>query len=162
MPKKGKTGLIIGKFAPLHKGHEFLIGDALAKINRLIILVYDVPDIIAVPVGVRMEWIKKLYPMVEAINAGIGPKETGNAPEVNSLHIEYAKSILPEGVKIDFVFSSEDYGKFLAQALDAENILVDKDRVNIPISAGAIRGDLERYKKYLEDFVYEDLIKYEI
>lgn len=160
MPKDGKTGLIIGKFAPLHKGHEFLIESALAKTDRLIVLAYDVPEITAVPVEVRIGWIKKLYPMIEVINAGIGPKETGDTPEVNELHIGYAKSKLPPFVKIDFVFSSEDYGIFLAQALGAKNILVDRNRANVPISAGVIRRDLENYKKYLEDFVYEDIIMY--
>jgi len=61
---------------------------------------------------------------------------------------------------IDFVFSSEDYGRFLAEAFGAENILVDKDRANVPISAGVIRRYPENYKKYVEAFVYENLIKY--
>jgi NadR type nicotinamide-nucleotide adenylyltransferase len=158
---KMTTGLIIGKFAPLHKGHQFLIESALSKADRLIVLVYDVPLLTKVPVEVRMGWIERLYPQAEIINAGIGPKEIGSTPSVNKLHIDYAKSKLPTGVKIDFVFSSEDYGKYLAEALGAENVLVDKDRVNIPVSAGVIRGNPEDYKNYLEDFVYEDLIKYE-
>lgn len=156
-----KIGLIIGKFAPLHKGHRFLIESALEVCDRLIVLVYDVPELTRVPVEIRIGWIKKLYPAVEVINAGIGPKEFGNTPEINQLHIDYARSKLPEGIKINFVFSSEDYGKYLAEALGAENILVDKARVAVPISAGIIRRDPERYKEYVEDFVYRDLVKYE-
>ncbi|MFA6897050.1 MAG: adenylyltransferase/cytidyltransferase family protein [Patescibacteria group bacterium] len=160
MTGRQTTGLIIGKFAPLHKGHQFLIESALAKVGRLIVLVYDVPEITRVPVEVRAGWIKKMYPEAEVVNAGIGPKETGSAPEINKLHIDYAKSKLPKDAKIDFVFSSENYGEFLADALGAENIAVDKGRVNVPISAGKIRGNLKACKKYVEDFVYEDLIKY--
>lgn len=155
------TGLIIGKFAPLHKGHRFLIERALERVKKLIVLVYDVPELTKVPVAVRMGWIRRLYPSVEVINAGIGPKEIGDTPQVNRLHIDYAKSKLPENVKIDCVFSSEDYGKYLAQALGAENIVVDRPRINVPVSAGAIRDNLECYSGYLEDFVLEDLIKYE-
>lgn len=155
------TGLIIGKFAPLHKGHQFLIESALSKVDHLIVLVYDVPELTKVPVEVRMGWIRRLYPGVEVVNAGIGPIETGDAPEINRLHIDYAKSKLPPDVAIDFVFSSEHYGSYLAEALGAENVVVDKARVNVPVSAGAIRKDLERYKDYVEDFVYEEIIRYD-
>jgi len=156
-----KTGLIIGKFAPLHRGHRFLIESALEKVDHLIVLVYDVPELTNVPVEVRMGWVNKLYPEAEVVNAGIGPQEMGNTPEINQLHIDYAKSKLPLDVKIDFVFSSEDYGKFLAEALGAENIVVDKARMKVPVSAGKVREDLEKYKEYLEDFVLEDVIKYD-
>lgn len=155
------TGIVIGKFAPFHRGHKFLIESALGKADHLIVLVYDVPELTKVPVERRMEWIKKIYPEVEVINAGIGPKEIGDTPEINRLHTDYAKSKLPQGVKIDFVFSSEDYGKFLAEALGADNILVDRHRVNVPVSAGLIRNNFNDYRKYLEDFVHEDLIRYE-
>jgi cytidyltransferase-like protein len=161
MAEKKSVGLIIGKFAPLHKGHCYLIESALRQVDHLIILVYDVPELTHIPVEKRMHWIKRSYPEAEVINAGIGPKETGDSPEINKLHIDYAKSKLPLNAKIDFVFSSEDYGKYLAEALCAENVLVDKERVSIPISAGVIRGNLENYKKYLDDFVYADLLKYQ-
>jgi len=156
-----KTGLVIGKFAPLHQGHHFLLEHALAQVDHLIVLVYDVPYVTKVPVETRMAWIKKKYPEVEVVNAGVGPRKTGNAPEINNLHIDYAKSKLPQGAKINFVFSSESYGKPLAEALGAENVLVDKDRVRVPISAGMIREDVKNHEKYVEDFVFADLVKYE-
>jgi cytidyltransferase-like protein len=161
MAPKGKTGLIIGKFAPLHKGHQFLIESALEAVGHLIVLVYDVPGLTAVPVEVRMGWIKRLYPEVEVLSAGIGPTETGDTPEVNQLHIDHAKSMLPPGAKIDAVFSSEDYAQYLAAALGAENVVIDKARSSVPVSGGMVRGYIGHYCKYLENFVYEDLIKYD-
>lgn len=161
MKDKETTGLVIGKFAPLHKGHQFLLESALLVVDCLIVLVYDVPGLTKVPVETRMGWIKRLYPQSQVVNAGVGPTETGDSPEINQLHIDYAKSRLPSGVKIDFIFSSEDYGQFLADALGAENVMVDKARTQVPISAGSIRRDMEGYKDYVEDFVLEDLIRYE-
>ncbi len=155
------TGLIIGKFAPLHKGHRFLIESALARCGHLIVLVYDVPELTKVPVEVRMEWIRRLYPQVEVLNAGQGPRDVGDTPEVNRRHCDYAKRQLPPGGSIDFVFSSEDYGRPLAEALGAENVVVDRRRTSVPISAGLIREDLGGYKQYVEDFVYEDLARFE-
>jgi cytidyltransferase-like protein len=161
MEGKKTTGIIIGKFAPLHRGHRYLIENALERVEHLIVLVYDVPKLTKVPVGVRIGWIKKLYPSVEVINAGIGPKEFGSTPEINRLHTDYAKSRLPQGIKIDYVFSSEDYGEVLAEALGAENVLVDKERVNVPVSAGRIRAVAEDHRHYLEDFVYADISDYD-
>ncbi len=161
MEEKKAIGLVIGKFAPLHKGHQFLLEKALEKCNHLIVLVYDVPEITKVPALVRMGWIRRLYPEAEVVNAGVGPKETGDLPEINKLHIDYAKSKLPPDVKVDFVFSSEGYGRYLAEALGAENMVVDKARVSVPISAGAIRRDPEKYRDFVEDFVYEDMLRYE-
>lgn len=160
---EGKTtGLIIGKFAPLHRGHRFLIESALKKCDRLIVLVYDVPELTAVPVAVRMGWIKRLYPEIEVLNAGVGPRDAGDTSEVNRKHSDYVKRQLPPGGKIDSVFSSEDYGRPLAEALGSENVVVDRQRTSVPISAGLIREDLEGFRQYVEDFVYEDLVRYEI
>jgi cytidyltransferase-like protein len=161
MQAKSTTGLTIGKFAPLHKGHQFLLERALEKCDHLIVLVYDVPELTKVPVETRTDWIRRLYPEVEVINAGVGPKETGDSPEVNRLHIDYVRSKLPLGAKIDSVFSSENYGRYLAEALGAENVMVDKARVSVPISAGVIRRNPEEYRDYVEDFVYEDILKHE-
>ena len=44
-----KVGFTIGKFAPLHKGHQFLIETALKEMDEMIVIVYDT-DIINVPI----------------------------------------------------------------------------------------------------------------
>ena len=41
--KLKKVGLTLGKFAPLHKGHQYLFETALSEINHLIIVNQDVP-----------------------------------------------------------------------------------------------------------------------
>ncbi|MDP4366102.1 adenylyltransferase/cytidyltransferase family protein, partial [Escherichia coli] len=38
------TGLVVGKFAPLHCGHEKLINTALAQCEELFIISYSVPE----------------------------------------------------------------------------------------------------------------------
>jgi HTH-type transcriptional repressor of NAD biosynthesis genes len=161
MAKKDTTGLIIGKFAPLHRGHRYLIDRALEKADRLIVLVYDVPELTRVPLEVRMDWVRRLYPQAEIIDAGIGPKEVGDSPDIRRLHTDHVKSKLPEGATIDYVFSSEDYGKYLASSLGAEDVLVDKERLAVPVSAGKIRSGVPDWRQYIEDFVYEDIMKYD-
>ena len=36
-----KVGFTIGKFAPLHKGHQYLIETALKEMDKMIVVVYD-------------------------------------------------------------------------------------------------------------------------
>src|SRR5690606_27511512 len=59
-----RIGLTLGKFAPLHRGHELLIETALGEVEHLIVLVYDCPETTPVPLGVRAQWIRDLYPSV--------------------------------------------------------------------------------------------------
>ena len=47
-----KIGFTIGKFAPLHKGHQFLIETALKEMDKLIVVVYDT-DVINIPTEKR-------------------------------------------------------------------------------------------------------------
>ena len=39
--EKKKIGFTIGKFAPFHKGHQYLIETALKEVDKLIVVVYD-------------------------------------------------------------------------------------------------------------------------
>ncbi|WP_144530121.1 adenylyltransferase/cytidyltransferase family protein, partial [Peribacillus simplex] len=36
-----KLGLTLGKFAPLHKGHQFMIETALQEVDELIVVIYE-------------------------------------------------------------------------------------------------------------------------
>ena len=75
------------------------------------------------------------------------------------IQLDYINKMLDENniAEITYVFSSEEYGKYIAQMLNAENILVDKERINIPINATCIRENIEKYKEYLSKEVYEEL-----
>jgi HTH-type transcriptional repressor of NAD biosynthesis genes len=56
------TGLVVGKFAPLHKGHEALIAFAQAQCDRLVILSYSKPELPGCPPDRRAVWLAALYP----------------------------------------------------------------------------------------------------
>jgi HTH-type transcriptional regulator, transcriptional repressor of NAD biosynthesis genes len=152
-----KTGLTLGKFAPLHKGHQFVIETALNEVEHLIVLIYDCPDIETLPLPVRAEWIRKLYPTVEVIEAWGGPTEMGLDPRVTRMHDEYLKKVLSDKTITHF-FSSEAYGEHVSLALKAKHCLVDLDRKHIPISGTAIRSNPFANRSYLDPIVYKDHI----
>ncbi len=159
MDKEYKIGLTIGKFAPLHKGHQFLIETALSRADKLIVIIYDCPEITSIPLSVRAGWIKKLYPEVMIIKAYGSPKKIGKDEEAIKAQTDY---ILQKvfGYKITRFFSSEWYGEYVSKALGAENVIVDADRKKFPISGSLSRSGIEKYKDMISQDVYRDLILY--
>lgn len=159
MDKEYKIGLTIGKFAPLHKGHQFLIETALSKVDKLVVMIYDCPEVISIPLSVRAGWIKKLYPKVIIIKASDSPKKIGKDEEAIKAQTDYILGKVSD-YKITHFFSSEWYGEFVSKALGAENVLVDADRKKFPISGSLSRSDIEKYKDMINQDVYRDLILY--
>jgi HTH-type transcriptional regulator, transcriptional repressor of NAD biosynthesis genes len=150
-------GLTLGKFAPLHRGHQFLIEMALAEVDELILIIYDCPETIDIPLNVRSDWIRTLYPSVKVIDAWDGPTEVGNTPEIRGKHENYILNVLKiQG--ITHFYSSEFYGDHMSRALGAFNRQVDKDRITFPVSGSVIRKAPYSNRQFLDPFVYRDFI----
>ena len=56
------TGLVVGKFAPLHCGHERLINTALAQCEELFIISYSVPEMPDCEPEKRLTWLQVRFP----------------------------------------------------------------------------------------------------
>lgn len=149
-----KIGLTIGKFAPLHKGHQFLIETALKEMDELYVVVYDT-DLIKNSVQERADWIKKLYPNVKIIYAFDSPTQYGLDKESVNIQMDYLSKLIKD-IPVTHFYSSELYGEKVAEYLKIENRIVDKERINVPISAKIVRTDAKNNTKYLEDFVYKE------
>jgi HTH-type transcriptional regulator, transcriptional repressor of NAD biosynthesis genes len=151
------TGLTLGKFAPLHRGHMAVIDRALAENDHTIVIIYDAPETTPIPLPVRSAWIKKLYPSVEVLESWDGPTQTGDTPEITSLHDAYLKHFLREK-SITRFYSSENYGAHVSLALNAIDCRVDQSRSALPISATQIRTNPYQHRAFLHPDVYRDLI----
>ena len=109
MGSMGKThGLTLGKFAPLHKGHQLVIETALAEMDEVSLIIYDAPDVTTIPLNIRARWIRRLYPNVNVIEAWDGPTEVGNTPEIQRSHEQYIIDRLKIS-DITHFYSSEFY-----------------------------------------------------
>jgi len=155
-----KTGLTVGKFAPLHRGHQHLIETALKETEHLIVVVYQAKTVTPVPLEVRAGWIRRLYPMVEVLEAPDAPEISGNSPEIRKIHEDFLRSFIA-GRNIDVFFSSEPYGDWAARVLNCQHRIVDRERIRVPISATDIRANREAYSHFLDPIVLADLEKYE-
>lgn len=154
--KKYNTGLVLGKFCPLHKGHQYLIDTALRNCERVYIVVDNIMDDV-IRVSTRMQWVTKEYPdAIVLTQAHSLPQDPSETPYFWDIWREALLALLPE--KVDAVFSSEQYGYRLANELNAESVMVDRERIHVPIFAKSIRSDLIRNWDYLSNAAKAELM----
>ncbi len=151
-----RRGLTLGKFAPFHRGHQLLVETALSEVEELIVMVYAT-DVTDVPLQVRADWIRELYPTVRIIEAWDGPEGYGNTPEICREQETYILGKL-NGLPITHFYSSEFYGDHVSRALGAVDRRVDEARAAVPISGTDLRADYFAGRQYIAANVYADLI----
>jgi len=149
--------MTLGKFAPFHKGHQLLIERALAETDHVIVIIYNASETTTVPLPVRAEWIRRLYPAVEVLEAWDGPTIVGDTPEIRELHESFLHRFLGPR-KVTHFYCSEFYGAHVSRALGAVDCRIDSNRTEVPISATAIRQNPYQYRHFLPPLVYRDLI----
>jgi NadR type nicotinamide-nucleotide adenylyltransferase len=153
-----KTGVTLGKYAPFHKGHEFVISTALKEMDHVIVIIYNASNVTDIPTKIRAKWIQNIFPAVEIIIAEDGPQDTGYSKEIVEMQNNYLKTLL-NGKNIDTFYSSEDYGFHVSKALNCNNRIVDIERKNIPISGSELREtrNVIRMKKYISKCVFDTI-----
>ncbi len=148
-------GLVIGKFLPPHRGHQFLIETALRGCDQLTIVVCERGDD-PIPAAVRAGWLRELYPAATvAVVDDILNDENSRAWAEHTLR---RLGFAPERV-----FTSEPYGETYAACLSESraraggdpwvHICVDRDRNTVPISGRAVRADPWRHAQFLDPLV---------
>ena len=147
---------MLGKFCPLHKGHQYLIDTARSQVERLYIVVDNIMDEV-IPVRQRMAWVSREYPDARVLTQPSPlPQAPSETPLFWDIWREALLALLPE--RMDVVFASEAYGERLASELHADFVMVDSTRQHVPISATAIRHSLMANWDWLSDAAKEDLM----
>lgn len=144
------TGLVIGKFLPPHKGHQYLIDMASNYCDNVNVLVGSL-EREPIPGKVRYEALKKFY----ASNSNISifhqkeelPQDPSEDPDFWNIWYNSILSYIKNYP--DYVFASEEYGFKLAEIFGARFIPVDINRNEIDISATRIRSDIWNYWDYI-------------
>lgn len=135
-------GLVIGKFYPPHRGHSHLIDTARAQCDHLTVIVCW-KKTQTIPGPLRAEWIRTIHPGVTVIVVDDDHMDDNDSEG----WARYTRETL--GYAPDIVFTSEDYGEPYAAFLGARHVLVDKERVTVPISGTAIRAAPHTHAAYL-------------
>ncbi len=176
--KKFRNGLIVGKFSPLHKGHEFLIETALQQCETLYIFSYYTPEFSGCESHRREYWLKTLFPTARVFviddifvqkrfNISLPPLGATDLDERRFVGFLWLQLV---NQPLDAVFTSENYGigysvemsSYFAEYTNfptVSHVLVDLERKLIPISGTRLRADIHNYKEFLSPLVYASFVE---
>lgn len=141
-----KTGLVIGKFYPPHRGHKFLITTAEEACEHVTVIVCA-KETDSIPGTLRAQWLARIHPRARVLLIN----DNKLADDDSAGWAAYTVGIL--GYVPDAVFTSEDYGDPYARFMGTVHVLVDRQRVTVPISGTLVRSDPIRYAEFLEPCV---------
>lgn len=143
------TGLVFGKFMPVHNGHLALIEFARQQCDHLIVSMSYTPDD-PIPPDLRFEWLKSLlgtYPTIElACEADDFHDPTLSLWDATKAWAAFINRRFPT---VSVFFASEAYGAPLAHHSGLRFVAFDPARQQVPVSATQIRADPEAYRAYI-------------
>ena len=183
MTSRFHRGLVVGKFSPLHRGHELLIRETFNRCREVIIISYAKPEPAGCGANRREQWLKELFPdALRLVVSDAKLRKWGGSAEgfgeippddaEESLHRRFVGFLCRRilGVTVDAVFTSEDYGDGFARELtryfrkekpdtpEVKHILVDRERIRIPVSSTQIRSSVHGNRQWLSPQVYTSFI----
>jgi HTH-type transcriptional regulator, transcriptional repressor of NAD biosynthesis genes len=172
--KQHRCGLVVGKFSPLHKGHESVIARALQECERVLVLSYSKPEFAGCEAPRREQWLRLRFP--EAMVLVVRDEDLHRWPEVaeafptvppNDASAETHRlfsALLCAAVlttAVDAVYGSEDYVPEFAAFLSTfyqskgrsshrvDAVMVDRERRTVPISGTQLRNHPECLHEWL-------------
>ncbi|MBN1352828.1 AAA family ATPase [candidate division KSB1 bacterium] len=182
--KRFNRGLVVGKFSPLHKGHELVVRHALDTCNNVIIISYSNPEIPGCDSAAREKWLKRVFPQTTRLVVTnevlqYWREKGGEYAEIpandsdESVHRRFVGFLCRQvlGIYVDAVFTSEDYGDGFAAELShyfqgfdpalpmVSHVSVDPERSIVPISASLIRSDVDTWRDWLSPEVYASFVR---
>ena len=169
-----KRGLVVGKFCPLHLGHELLIRRAAQACEELLVVSYTKPEFPGLEPARREGWLRAQFPQAHVVvlddgrladlcaARGVPARTLPRNDDAGDEH-RYFMGWLCWTVldlPVDAVFSSEDYGPGFAQLLQQHyamgavaHVSVDQARNTVPVSGTAVRSDPHAHSAFLSPVV---------
>jgi HTH-type transcriptional regulator, transcriptional repressor of NAD biosynthesis genes len=181
--KRFSKGLVVGKFCPLHLGHEYLISTALDQCEQLWIVSYTRPEFPGLGPTMRQVWLTERFPSAQVVafdqrrldqlcrDLGVVSREIPQNDADDEAHRSFmawlCQAVL--GTMVDAVFTSESYGAGFAASLSVhftrqhnkpvlvEHISVDAERRRWPISGTQLRKSRYSQRDLVSPDVWSDL-----
>jgi HTH-type transcriptional regulator, transcriptional repressor of NAD biosynthesis genes len=139
------TGLIVGRFDPPHLGHSHMIDWAAQRCGELVVFVNTSPERDAAPGELRARWLAELHPEVNVIEVGHRLGTDFDDEELWAKWMALFREMWPHDDGPHAVFSSDAYVVELATRFGAHHVVVDAERITVPISATQIREEPARH-----------------
>lgn len=157
-----ERGLVVGKFCPLHLGHELLIRRATQACGELLVVSYTKPEFPGLEPARRESWLCVQFPQAHIVvlddarlaalcaARGVPARTLPHNEDDGELHRHFMGwlcwTVLD--LPVDAVFSSEDYGPGFARVLQQHyaqgavaHVSVDPARTRVPVSGTLVRQD---------------------
>lgn len=150
-----RHGLVLGKFYPLHSGHQALIRSALRQCERVTVEVLG-SSVETIPLETRVDWVRQEHPTARVVGALDDLPVDFDSPAAWDAHMVLIEELLD--APVDVVYTSDPYGAELARRLGARWQQVDDGRATNPVSGTAVRADLAAHWHELAPSVRESLI----
>lgn len=177
--KRFGRGLVVGKFCPLHRGHELVIGTASAQCEAVVVISYTKPEFAGAEPHRRERWLRERFPaatvlvldderLVQHCRArGLPRRVLPDNDAADDVHRDFVAWLctLLLGQTVDAVFTSEAYGPGFAQVLarsfghPVQHVSVDPARRAFPASGTAVRADVHGLRHLLAPPVYADFVR---
>lgn len=136
-----RTGLIVGRFDPPHLGHSHMIEWAAQRCEQLVVFVNTSAERDTTPGALRTGWLAELHPGVTVIELRHRLGTDFDDEELWAKWMALFAEAWPHADGPHAVFSSDAYVVELASRFGAVHVVVDADRVTVPISATQVRED---------------------
>ena len=165
--KQYDTGLVLGKFMPPHKGHEYIIRFAKQYVKNLYVVI-DKTKNDTISLELRKFWLEE---EISGIHVILLDETTPQAPDeypdfwnfwektlLKSINT-YQKNNNIKEHRPDVLIASMDYGWPLAKALSCDFVQADIARTSFPISATQLREDVFKNWDFLMDSAKSHFVK---
>ncbi|MGK5076470.1 AAA family ATPase [Janthinobacterium sp. ZB1P44] len=174
-----KRGLVVGKFCPLHQGHELLIHRAQEASEELLVVSYTKPEFPGLEPARREGWLRAQFPQAHIVvlddarlaalcaARGVPARALPHNDADGDVHRHFMGwlcwTVLD--LPVDAVFTSEDYGPGFAQVLERHyahgpvaHVSVDQARTLVPVSGTRVRQDPQAHSAFLSPIVRADFV----
>lgn len=179
LPERVARGLVVGKFCPLHRGHERLIDFAAARCQQLLVIGWSQPGFAGYSAERRERWLRARFPQATVAvlddarlaalctEHGLPPcvlPQDSDGEQVQRMFTAWLCQHLLGG-PVQAVFTGEDYGDGFAGTLAAcFNAPVHHERLERTRDVGQasgtqLRADPHAHRHSLSAEVYADYVR---
>lgn len=179
LPERVERGLVVGKFCPLHRGHERLIDFAAARCRQLLVIGWSQPGFAGYSAARRERWLRARFPQATVAvlddarlaalceQHGLPPRALPRDSDSAQAQRDFTAWLCLHlfGGPVQAVFTGEDYGDGFAAAMAAYfNAPVQHQRLERSRDVGQpsgtqLRADPHALRHGLSPQVYADYVQ---
>lgn len=160
-----KLGVVVGKFSPLHLGHEWMIKEAAKQCDKLFIVSYSNPELEGCEAVRRQQWLNTRFPHITSVVIPPDHQMPLNTASDDEQQQYFGRVLRDLNYGAHVLFCSEAWGHACAEVLSkhlghkVNAVILDVDRTIVPVSGTKIREAPGKYAQYMSKEVNDTFIR---